>query len=279
MQIQDIAVEKDLPILCAGDFFHKATVSNKFLNDVMDTVAGSDAQWFTVAGNHDLPGHRFDNLHQSALGIMDYLGNFSVLRSPYLFPDFTVYPASWDQGIRSAKSQLAGTFDTDRIHVLLTHFPVFQTVPVYEGPWMLADDFEDLCAGYGYDLAVTGDTHRSFVHKGPFRDCDIVNPGNIMRYDASMSQIEHEPSVYIWNSDMTYSRLCLDCSRGSDVLQRDHIDQKKETTERREVYLERLNHDAPEIIGSFKSNLWHLLKGQQELTTQLEQLITNLEAK
>jgi len=60
-----------IPVLCAGDFFHKSKVSKQFEKKIIRQIEQSEIDFYILPGNHDLPYHSLEHLNNSSLGILE----------------------------------------------------------------------------------------------------------------------------------------------------------------------------------------------------------------
>jgi DNA repair exonuclease SbcCD nuclease subunit len=103
-----------------------------------------------------------------------------------------------------------------------------------------------------FDLIVTGDNHKSFTFKD--EDRYLVNCGSLMR--SSIDQIDHEPVVYIYDSDKrTLEKLLIPVKAISNIMRIEEAQQEKEKNEKLIAFVEGLKEDT-QIEGlDFLNNL------------------------
>jgi len=228
-QVLQIAQEEDAVVLIAGDVFDKPRVSNQTIEKFMSVLRTySDVLVLAIAGNHDLPGHNLDNLHRSAIGIM-------------------------------FQSGLIGTQSTVFNNIIdLVHFgeeiPNEGNILVYhelmwykKRPFPGAPETGNAKTFFKkhkkhYDLILTGDNHQQFELYDD--DCLMINPGPIMRMSAD--QWDFKPAVYLYDSeDGSFDIIELEVQDG--VVQRDHIEEKKDKENRSKAFIKRMKDTDMEM--------------------------------
>lgn len=192
-KIAIIANNKKVPMAVIGDIFNKGHVIERIIIDVLSAFRAVKEGTVFVAGNHDLPGHIFENLKDSAIGILmkasriknfsiDCLGSYSHFGSEIVESD--IEPS-----------------------VLFLHTLVFETekeVP----PNCEAITADDLLKEFpDKKWIITGDMHRAFHYQKKGRH--VINCGCINRQKAD--ELEYKPSVfYIDTENEIVERILLD---------------------------------------------------------------------
>ena len=233
--INDLANEHDIPILLAGDLGHRAQWPNWLLEKFMATI--SDIEIIAIAGQHDLPGHNIKALPQSGFGVLMRAG---YIKEKKLSSHIQMFPF----GIKMQPPLDDGW----KVNIAMTHQMVIEDKPYWPG--QVAASAKSLLKKFpDYQLILSGDNHQPFVveHKGRL----LVNPGSIMRSTAD--QINHRPSVYLWEAKSnSVEAVYLPIEQG--VIDRTHIDTKKEKDARIEAYTTRLS-ERYEVGLSYEENL------------------------
>ena len=236
------------PILDGGDLFdkrYKTNPSHELLGWAMENLP---QPFYTIPGNHDLPGKSIENYSNSAMAVLERAGRviscdenpFQVLwikESPYIM----LYGFPWGGSLNNIESK--GYFNIALIHA------------------MIYEEFEPFpgCGGYSakevmallpdFDLIVTGDNHQTFVREEKGRL--LVNPGSFMRNDAD--QIDHKPCVFLWFAESnTVEQVFIPIEQG--VINRDYIDDKKAKDNRLDAFVEKLGEQVVSGIN-FPGNL------------------------
>jgi len=195
-----------VPVVMAGDMFDRFDPPASFISWCMDHIP----ECYVVAGQHDLPYHRLEDIDKSALGVMIKLGRCKLLSSrspqPVYHNNLVLHGFSWNQEVRPLKRE-----DNDkRIHLAVIHAYIWTKNTCYPG----ASEESRLAAWQkklkGYDAAVFGDNHKSFfiTKKGP---CPILNTGSFMVRKSD--ERGHKPSVGILHESGKLTRHYLDISK------------------------------------------------------------------
>ena len=237
--INDLAKEHDIPILLAGDLGHRAQWPNWLIEKFMSII--SDIEIIAIAGQHDLPGHNLEAIPQSGFGVLSRAGYIqiavftdNVFLSPQLKEPLYCYPY--------------GMKIKDNCGIAMTHQMIIEDKPYWPG--QVASSAKSLLKKFpDYKLILSGDNHQPFVvkHEGRL----LVNPGSMMRSTAD--QIDHQPRVYLWEAESN-SVVPIYLPIDKDVIDRSHIDTKKEKDARIEAYTTRLS-ERYEVGLSYEENL------------------------
>jgi hypothetical protein len=209
-QVKDLAYELSktaghyLPILCAGDIFDKWNAPPELINFALRHLP--DGMW-CVPGQHDLPLHRTDLMHRSGYGVLKQTGKIRDLGKGWTVPKparFVLYGYGWEEAIAPAAED-----NRDLPHVALLHRYVWNDTrnkhPNAPDTARLTQFKKDL---RGYDVAVFGDNHISFVSS--VGRCAVLNCGTLLIRKSDEQALE--PCVGILMSDGTCRRQKLDCS-------------------------------------------------------------------
>ena len=228
--INDLANEHNIPILIAGDIGHRPQWPNWLIEKFMSII--SDIEIIAIAGQHDLPGHNLESMPESGFGVLMRAGYISLTPTiPWI--------AGFPYGTEITKTESA---------VAMTHQMVIEDKPYWPG--QVASSAKSLLKKFpDYKLILSGDNHQPFVveHEGRL----LVNPGSMMRSTAD--QIDHNPRVYLWEAKSnSVEAVYLPIEQG--VIDRSHIDTKKEKDARIEAYTTRLS-ERYEVGLSYEENL------------------------
>jgi len=232
--INDLANEHNIPILIAGDLGHRPQWPNWLLEKFMSII--SDIEIIAIAGQHDLPGHNLEAIPQSGFGVLKragYICNYS--------PTDAFFVEWFPYGVEIKKGKQFRS-------IAMTHQMVIEDKPYWPG--QVASSAKSLLKKFpDYKLILSGDNHQPFVvkHEGRL----LVNPGSMMRTTAD--QIDHQPRVYLWEAKSN-SVVPIYLPIDKDVIDRSHIDTKKEKDARIEAYTTRLS-ERYEVGLSYEENL------------------------
>ena len=235
------------PILDGGDLFdkrYKTNPSHELLGWAMENLP---TPFYTVPGNHDLPGKSIENYSNSAMAVLEKAGKIIVLKGNDFddcdFDGFMISGFPW-----GVKFESPGRGYGESRSICLIHAMIYEEFEPFPG-----------CGGYSakevmallpdFDLIVTGDNHQTFVREEKGRL--LVNPGSFMRNDAD--QIDHKPCVFLWFAeDNTIEQVFVPIEQG--VINRDYIDVKKEKESRLDAFVEKLGEQVVSGIN-FHDNL------------------------
>jgi len=232
--INDLANEHDIPILIAGDLGHRPQWPNWLLEKFMSII--SDIEIIAIAGQHDLPGHNLEAIPQSGFGVLMRAG---YIKSRYSKKYILPWVAGFPYGTEIIKTDSS---------VAMTHQMVIKDKP--DWPGQVTSSAKSLLKKFpDYKLILSGDNHQSFVVE--YEGRLLVNPGSMMRTTAD--QIDHNPRVYLWEAKSNRVEVVyLPIER--HVIDRSHIDTKKEKDARIEAYTTRLS-ERYEVGLSYEENL------------------------
>jgi len=230
--------DRPVPLVIAGDVFDRP---NRQSLEVIVAALVSLPNFYGVAGQHDLPGHSYDQLLRSALGILVSAGKTSILEPKKVTKvnkHFLLAGSSWAQPLPTVGDV-----------AVLHRFTYMGRAPWPGCPkearvsWLM----NKLSA---YKLIITGDNHKPFTYK--HRDGRLlVNPGSMMRRTAD--QIKHRPRIYAWyKKTNTVEPIYYPIKKG--VVTRDHIDPKQELDKRINEFIARLDREY-EVGLSFEKNM------------------------
>ena len=163
-------VGEDIPIICAGDVFHKWNNDPALLADMIETLP----HMICIPGQHDVPGNTMSNYPLSSLRVLEAADAVSVIR-------FT-----------ERKTQFSGSLTLCGREILLVHELLWAKKPWTGLTKGNAVDF--INKNSEYDLIVSGDNHEPFVVQN--EKTLLVNPGSFTRMTAA--QKDHKPRVYLW---------------------------------------------------------------------------------
>lgn len=244
----------DCPIFDAGDLFDKKYKSNPNHALLAWALSNMPVDFYTVPGNHDLPGKSVSNFNNSAMAVLQGAGIIHVLVPPVEFailPNAFVIGFPWDAPIKFTDGHLK-RIEKARKHdqriVALIHAMVYKKDLPFSG-----------CEGYSgkdvlkllpeADLVVTGHHHATFTEKIGNRI--LVNPGSLMRNDAD--QADFQPSVFLWYAeDNSIEQIHVPIEEG--VVSREHIDVVKNRETRMDAFIEKLGDQVAHGVN-FHDNL------------------------
>jgi len=232
--ICDLADKHEIPILLSGDLSHRPQWPNWLIEKFMSIIP--DVEIIAIPGQHDLPGHNLDAIPQSGFGVLYRSGYISIFTGSRLLNNIKMFPF----GVPIS--------DDPDATIAITHQMVIEDKPYWPG--QVASSAKSLLKKFpDYKLILSGDNHQSFVVE--YEGRLLVNPGSMMRSTAD--QIDHRPRVYLWEAKSnSVEAVYLPIEQG--VIDRSHIDTKKEKDARIEAYTTRLS-ERYEVGLSYEENL------------------------
>jgi hypothetical protein len=239
----------DVPVLLvAGDIFDRWNPPAELINFALRELP----QCVAVPGQHDLPNHNYSEMMRSGYGTLVEAGkivNLSKCMEPCdAAPrtDLMLYGFPWGYEIEPCPDQPYA------VRIAIIHRMIWTKSTGYEG----APDDKHLSrykeSLRGYDVAIFGDNHKSFIHRKWLSSYPtVVNCGGFFR--RTIDQIDYVPHVYLIREDSTVEAVPLDVSQ--DVL----IDSRK--------FMER------EIAGRPMAEFLATLTGMKDTTISYEEAV------
>lgn len=264
MQIKGLTQQYKVPLLFAGDLFHKWNSPAESINWIWrmlpDTI-------YAVYGQHDIPFQRPSDINKSAFGVLVESGRINLLREnqPVPIHGAVLYGFPWGAELRPC---VDGNIDPFGIRVAVCHKYVWKTncsfpnAPAANRVGRLAKSLA------GFDVTFFGDNHRKFIWK------TIVNCGGLLRRNSD--ELNHQPAVYLLHADAGVTEVLLDCSQ--DVyLRGDGSDLTESSTDFSQFVqeLEDLEGAVPDFIQEVKQSLVRLLD-DKKITLEVNQVVLKL---
>lgn len=232
--INDLAIENNCPVYCAGDFFDSWKASPELLSQIIENIT---AEWFVIFGDHDLAQHSYQLRHKSGLTTLEKAGKVTIVKGGH--------------GSNKSSNDLpkkARPVIIKKKKIMLWHVLTWHKELPYPG--CKTSNAKSLLKKYPqYDCIVTGDNHKPFVvkHKGRM----LVNVGSMMRNSAD--QINYKPAVWLYYADTnTVEPVYLPIKEG--VISRKHIEIKNERNERIDAFIAKIKTDF-KLTMNFKQNV------------------------
>lgn len=226
-QMRELVIENECPLIIAGDIFDKWNSPPELINFAIDELKRfRPFGVYCIPGQHDLPGHNYQEMRRSAYGsliragaVIDVPGGeVKILNNGvciHSFPwGFPVKPLSEDDKIAL---ELPGDI---RVHLAVVHAYIWKAGCSYPG----ADDAK-LVANVkesleGYTAAVFGDNHIGF------QSGKVLNNGGLMR--RKIDEIDYRPGCGILLENGTIVRHYFDTSEDSFIDREKYLEVKKE---------------------------------------------------
>lgn len=202
-EIRNVAGELEVPVIHAGDLFHKWNTPPETINFALTIIP----PMYAVPGQHDMPHHRSSDLSDSAYWTCVMAERVMHLDGPETIEihghEIVLYPFGWG----SSLLPLARKKTDRRIHIAVVHESIYLTqehAGVSES---------QLVTGWGsrlsgYDFAVFGDNHGGFLAK--VGGCQVINCGGMIPTNTDQ---RNKPTGYaVLYSDGTTERRWFDSS-------------------------------------------------------------------
>lgn len=190
-----------VPVICAGDIFDRWNPNPETINFALEHLPD---RMICVPGQHDLPNHRFDQMHRSGYGVLvaakkiidiSY-GAIPIAECSHVM----AHGFAWGQEIESRKEDHG-----DYIHLAVVHRYIWTIDHSYPG----APEEGHLSAFKkqlkGYDAAIFGDNHKGFLSEAS--DCNVLNCGGFIRRKSD--EIDYVPKIGVLYSDGSITRKAL----------------------------------------------------------------------
>jgi len=275
LEVSDLQLEYDCPILCAGDIFDR----NRRIADGWDAPAELinfaltylPEKMYAIPGQHDLPNHRYDDIHRSAywtLVTAYKIKNMAPASVRTIDDKMVVYSLPYLYAIEPCPEE-----KKNYLRIAVVHDYIWIEGCGYPD----APDEKQLRrlnlnkAGrkyFGYDVVVYGDNHKGFTtHVG---QTTIFNCGTLMRRKSD--EIDYKPQVGLLLESGEVVPHYLDISK----------DKYLETIEEEEVnpeldmksFIEELEK-LDETAFDFAERMKQFLQQTKKISTQAKQIILN----
>ncbi len=224
-----------VPVIVAGDLFHKPIANSALLEWVISILDKLDQPMLCVAGQHDLPNHNLARYKESGMAVLEAAGLIIPLTSkPYL----GVVGSAFGEEPPACPGA----------SILVRHEMVWQKLPFPGAPATgnATAFIKRMPAGYRFIL--TGDNHRPFTVPG--KTTTLINCGPMTRQNASEADVV--PIYWILYDDG--KAVPQSYPAAQDAVSLEHLGRKKELEERFNTFVEHLEQ-AREVGLSFEHNL------------------------
>ncbi len=206
-ELRNLAEEYGVPIINGGDVVDRWKSSPSLINFAINHLP----EMYSVAGQHDLPNHRFEDIEKSAYWTLLECGNINQLAAcgTYdLSTSLNVLGHSWGMEI---VPPLAEDKDKGKIDLLVAHKYVWYGEAKYPGvsPDQSVVSCKDMFRGY--DVALLGDNHKSWKAEIGIGGCLVYNPGSFFRRRSD--EQDHRPQVGLLKDDKSIEIHYLDVSQ------------------------------------------------------------------
>lgn len=197
LEIDDLQLEYECPIICAGDIFDRNkkiadgwNASPELINFVLTYLPEN---MIAVPGQHDLPNHQYQDIYRSAYWTLVKVKKIRDIKfeNPIGIDNLRIFGFPPGFPIDPCPYKKEGL-----IHIAVVHDYVW--IPGCSYPNAPEEKkFGKRIAGVkndkwmGYDIIVYGDNHKGFIHQ--VENTIIFNCGTLMRRKSD--EIDYRPQV------------------------------------------------------------------------------------
>jgi len=191
----------DVPILCAGDIFHRWNPPPELINFVLQELP----TMYAVPGQHDLPYHSYDEIKKSAYWTLVKAGKIMNL-----LPTDTYQVVSNGIALRlrgfpfGFPLESSKRYDLPGMDIAVIHDYCWESGFSFPGAPEMKNANEHSKVGSGYDVLVFGDNHKGFL-KTDIRKMSILNCGTFFR--RNVDEIDYQPYIGLIYSDGSVKRV------------------------------------------------------------------------
>jgi len=235
-QINQIAAQYHVPIICAGDIFDKPKTTPVYEHMAMQFMQN----WNIIPGQHDLPHHNIDLMNEASYGVLN------LHNQPHEPVEMDLYYFPWGEEFIPIDEQEQQP--TKLLTCAAVHAMVWQNDPPYPGAPNSGNIKNLVKLLQGYDFIVAGDNHGGFVTT--VGDTVVVNCGSTMR--RTVAQMEYTPKMHLLFDDKKVESIEFDTSK--DVVSAEHKEDRVEKEDRINAFVETLTEDV-DISLSYRHNI------------------------
>ena len=234
------SASRRVPLVLVGDIFDKPKVATECVVMVIQEfqrLREQGQEVYLIAGNHDMPSHRAENIPESSVGIL-----------LEIFPSIPQI-----DGIQDA--QHFGQDKDTGAQVVFTHQLVFKDEKS-RPPMAKGKTAADLLAEHpAAKWIFTGDHHQSWEHVEAGRH--VVNPGNMIAHNSSMIETDAVCAFVDLDSEAVE---WIQSPDDPDMLSREHLEAVEQRESRVAAFLERVG-DAEGVCLTFADRLEARMQG------------------
>lgn len=210
-QMRHLSAELDVPILCAGDIFDNPRGPVDVVNFALDHIP---PRMYAIPGQHDLPFHRYDALHEGAFGTLVKCKKINLVDPDVSLdlPGMVVFGFPWNATLKPAPK--SKRYDGELLRIALVHKYVWLNARFCFPGASITSKWSTVSNSLqGYDLCVFGDNHKGFYSQ----KAGVFNCGTFFRRKSD--ELEYTPRMGVLYSDGVVESAFLDTSE--DVYSKD----------------------------------------------------------
>lgn len=248
-QLKELQKENDgCPIFYAGDIFDKPSQPIDFVNWCIDALP----KGYAIPGQHDLPNHRYDDLHKSVYWTLVKAGVLRNIRpeqqltfAPRTPTKFKLRVIGVPYGHPIPSQAECDTSET----MLLAHKYIWKRGTKIIPGSKQEDKALRLQEALPYVLMAFGDNHSGFVYK------NVLNCGAFIRRAIDEEYYRTCVGLVRWDDGiLSFGRIPLDTSEDKFLL-REEVDTEEEMTELQELIdvLDHIEQDSLDFRNVIKA--------------------------
>jgi len=239
----------DCILIDAGDLFDSWKGSPRAESMLLQTLP---QPFYSIPGNHEMPYHNSNLIEDSSFNVLHAAGR--LLTGRYHVPGILIdgYPYSKQLPV----ARVVAAREKPDVKIAVYHGMVWPdgAKPDIDG----IEGFEaDAIAKifYEYDFVIAGHNHETFSTDKFFTSAGsvgpvVINPGSVMR--SSISQMQHEPSVFKLFDDGSFERAAIPIE--ADVFSEEVYKRKQDRDSRMEAFVEQLSSSTM-ATADFEKNM------------------------
>lgn len=212
-QLRYLAKRFHCPVIVSGDWFDRPNNPAELVNFLLKEL---DFPIYGIPGQHDLPGHRYDNRKKSSYWTLvearrvyniEWNSGFDYITS-YEVKGVTVYLHGVPWGFEIVERD-PDDVKTGHLHIAVVHAYIWIEGKSYPGAPLDSRLKKFIPKLRGYDTAIFGDNHKGFLYE-PKNGPPIFNCGTFIR--RKIDEREYSPQVGLIHSSGRITPFALDCS-------------------------------------------------------------------
>lgn len=270
----DLLVNKyQVPVLCAGDVFHKWNSPPELINFAMNAFPSSldlIPSLVSISGQHDQPHHNIEDLHKSAYntvidGTVCWNVDDVLEDKVSSLPNIIVYGFPYGKEITPLESP-----NSDCINIALCHQYVWSHPGTRYGGATIDSHLSRLRDKLkGYDIAVFGDNHIPFQSMTD-GECAIVNCGCLIPRNSQ--ERDYKPSVWLLHDDTSIKRHYMDISKDKWTDLEDALDSERKDSDYLDDFLDGLT-ELDELSLNFRDAVDCYLASVDHISEETKQVL------
>lgn len=258
-QLRKLQEQYQVPIVCAGDIFHKWNPPCELINFALEHLP----LMYAIPGQHDLPMHSYADIERSGYWTLVKAGRIKDLAPdrPGGFENVRINGFPWGHEI----TPIDDAHDLCQEIAVVHQYLWIKGCGYHNAP---ADKRLKACKSKfkGYDVVIVGDNHTPF--KVTKNHQTVLNCGSLFR--RNIDQIDYKPAVWLVKSDNTVEPVYLDCSKDK-FLESDKLARIKVGGKSMHQFLERLK-DLKDVALSFEEAVSRYLR-KEKVSSEVEKII------